>query len=297
MRFRIWGCRGSLAAPGPETVRYGGNTSCVELRLGDGSVLVLDAGTGIRDLGRKLDREGARVIHVLLSHLHMDHLQGLAFFQPLWTPGVQLHIWGPPSPLHALEERIAMYMSPPLFPINLSDVPARCVFHDAEEEWKIGTAEIYAGSVSHQGPTVGYRVEEGGRSLAYLPDHEPSLGTDLRSVEAEWISGHDVAAGVDVLLHDSQYTEDEYPRHVGWGHSSIEQVVTFGLKAAVNQLVLFHHDPFHTDDDLDTIGTRAAELWGAGERGRPVLAHEGMEMDVAPAHDAGRRSLAADAPR
>jgi phosphoribosyl 1,2-cyclic phosphodiesterase len=282
VKARIWGCRGSLAAPGPETVRYGGNTSCVEVRLDDGTVLVLDAGTGIRPLGLSLAAEGVRTVHLLLSHLHLDHLQGLGFFAPLFDPKVEVHIWGPASPTKRLDERIAMYLSPPLFPVQLRDVPCRIQFHDtSDSEWSIGDARIVSANVSHQGPTVGYRIEDGGCSLVYIPDHEPSLGVDLHEVEVEWMSGHSLAAQADVLLHDAQYSEAEYPYKVGWGHSSIEHVVTFGRRAGVGRLVLFHHDPLHTDGELEQLLDRARDLWG-GEHDRCELAYEGQEIRLAP---------------
>jgi len=282
VKIRVWGCRGSLASPGPSTVRYGGNTSCVGITLDDGTTLALDAGSGIRDLGRELGDEPAAPVHVLLTHLHLDHLQGLAFFAPLWTPGVEIHVWGPPSATQRLDERVAMYLSPPLFPIHLSDVPATLVFHDVPDEpFTIGDATITATAISHQGPTVGYRIECGGRSFAYLPDHEPSIGLDISSLDVSWLSGFALADEVDVLFHDAQYTDDEYLQHIGWGHSSISHVVTIGRRASARQLVLFHHDPAHTDDDLEAILARARELWGAAPN-PPVLAFEGMELSLDP---------------
>lgn len=277
MKATIWGCRGSLAAPGPETVRYGGNTSCVEVRLDDGSVVVLDAGTGLRALGIKLAEERVGTIHLLLSHLHLDHLQGLGFFRPLFDRDVDVHIWGPTSPMHGLDQRIAAYLSPPLFPVTLSQIPCRLTFHDAPEDdaWTLGSATVRATKVAHQGPTVGYRLEEGGRSICYIPDHEPAIGVDLATLGKEWISGHHLAAGCDVLLHDAQYTEEEYPNHVGWGHSSINHVVTFARIADVSQLVLFHHDPLHTDSQLDDVLVRARQLWPGGS---VALAYEGMDI-------------------
>lgn len=276
----MWGCRGSLASPGPETIRYGGNTSCVELRTDGGDLLILDAGTGIRALGLSVAAEPPRRIDVLLTHLHLDHLEGLGFFTPLWDPDADLHIWGPASPLKSLEDRIATYLSPPLFPVHLSDIPSQPVFHDVpEEDWQIGPVTIGTQLISHPGPTVGYRLEENGRTLAYMPDHEPALGVDLESVSPEWISGYGVAQGVNLLFHDSQYTSQEYLNRVGWGHSSTEHMIMFALISKVEQLVMFHHDPLHTDSDLDTILVRARELWGENGGG-PILAYEGMELDL-----------------
>jgi phosphoribosyl 1,2-cyclic phosphodiesterase len=282
MRARIWGCRGSLAAPGLDTVRYGGNTSCVEVRLEDGSVIVLDSGTGARPLGLALAREKIRTIHILLTHLHLDHLEGLGFFPPLWDPEVDLHIWGPPSPTKSLRERIARYFSPPLFPVHLHDVPSRPIFHNAPQKpFTVGTATVVAGPISHSGPTVGYRISENGRTLTYMPDHEPARGMDLTSIEPEWISGHELAANADVLLHDAQYTESEYPDRIGWGHSSVEHVVTYAKIAEARRLILFHHDPLHTDTDLEANLARARALWdGDGSTTPPELAFEGMEIQV-----------------
>ncbi len=278
MRLTVWGCRGSLATPGAETIRYGGNTSCVELRLDDGTLVVLDAGTGIRGLGLALADAGPCRAHLLLTHLHLDHLEGLGFFAPLWNPETRIEIWGPPSTVQTLEQRIARYLSPPLFPRRLSEVPCQITWHDVPSEpWAIGSARILAGPVSHPGPTVGYRFEEAGRTFAYIPDHEPALGLDLDALPPEWISGYDVAADVDLLLHDAQFREDEYPSRVGWGHSSVSDAVTFARKSSAQRLLMFHHDPHHTDADLESLLARARELWnGNGEA--PELAREGMEI-------------------
>jgi phosphoribosyl 1,2-cyclic phosphodiesterase len=278
VRASIWGSRGSLASPGPLTVRYGGNTSCVEVTTDDGTLVILDAGSGIRDLGARLMTEERRPIHIVLSHLHLDHLQGLAFFEPFWREDVELHIWGPSSPIRSLAERVRTYVSPPLFPVHLSDVPSRPVFHDIPDEpWNIGGALLSGCPVAHQGPTAGIRIEADGRSLAYIPDHEPALGVDLRQIEPDWISGYGVAAGVDVLLHDAQYSDDEYPSRVGWGHSTIAHAVDFALATDVAQLVLFHHDPAHSDERLEELGAEAVARWGSPTNA-PVLAAEGATI-------------------
>jgi phosphoribosyl 1,2-cyclic phosphodiesterase len=279
MQVRIWGCRGSLAAPGPDTVRYGGNTSCVQVRLDGGTTLILDAGTGIRALGVAIDRDPVDELHILLSHLHLDHLQGLGFFRPLFRPGVEVHIWGPASPVQSLADRIAIYLSPPLFPVRLADIPANVTFHDAPDEAvAIGSATVRAGKVTHQGPTVAYRIEEGGRSLVYLPDHEPSIGVHLSDEPSEWISGHDVAHDADVLFHDAQYRDDEYAQHIGWGHSCVEHVMGFADKAGVRSVVLFHHDPYRVDDELDALLAEARRQWGGPDE-QVRLAREGMTID------------------
>jgi ribonuclease BN (tRNA processing enzyme) len=165
-----------------------------------------------------------------------------------------------------------------LFPVRLEDVPAHLTFHDAPEEAvTIGSATIRAAMVTHQGPTVGYRIEEAGRVLVYLPDHEPSLGADLATLPAAWMSGHDIARAADVLLHDGQYLDQEYGAHVGWGHSSIGDAMEFADKADVGRLVLFHHDPYHTDDQLQSLQAEARRNWPSMEE-RVCLACEGMTI-------------------
>jgi phosphoribosyl 1,2-cyclic phosphodiesterase len=280
VRAKVWGCRGSLAAPGPETVRYGGNTSCVELRPSDDRLIVIDAGTGIRNLGLSLGRDRPARIDILLTHLHLDHVEGLGFFGPVWEPDCDVHIWGPPSPLHSLREGLARYFSPPLFPVHLDDLPSKVEIHDVPaEEWELGVARLRAEPVNHPGPTVGYRVEDQGRVFSYISDHEPALGVDLSAVSPEWISGYGLAERADVLLHDAQYTEEEYPKRIGWGHSSIAHTIAFGLIAKVQRLLMFHHDPLHSDAQLEAMLVRARELWGPDRDGL-VLSHEGMEIDV-----------------
>ena len=279
MQITFWGVRGSIPTPGPDTVGIGGNTSCVEVRSETGDLIVLDAGTGIRPLGVHMADESVERVHLLLSHLHLDHLQGLGFFRPLFRPDVEVHIWGPPSPVQPLAERISTYMSPPLFPVRLADIPSKVTFHDAQEEpTAIGGLTFRAALVTHQGPTVGYRLEENGRSVVYLPDHEPSLGVDIADQPEDWLSGYHLALGADVLLHDAQYGDEEYDRHRGWGHSAIGHVVAFARKAEVERLVLFHHDPYHTDVELEALVADAREIWG--EQERVFSAWEGMTIDL-----------------
>jgi len=280
VKAKVWGCRGSLAAPGPETVRYGGNTSCVEVRTVDDQLIVIDAGTGIRGLGLALDGNRPKRIDLLLTHLHLDHIEGLGFFGPVWDKDCELHIWGPASPGHSLRDRVAAYFSPPLFPIHLDQIPARVAFHDVpEEEWELGAVRLKAQPVNHPGPTVGYRLEENGKVLTYISDHEPALGVDLATVPPDWISGYAIAERADVLFHDAQYTEEEYPGRVGWGHSSIAHTVTFALVAKVRRLLMFHHDPLHSDAQLEAMLVRARELWGQ-ERNGLALSYEGMEIEL-----------------
>jgi phosphoribosyl 1,2-cyclic phosphodiesterase len=282
VRIKLWGCRGSVPTPGPDTVTYGGNTSCVEVSLDGETALVLDAGTGIRPLGFDLLNRGTRRIHLCLTHLHLDHLEGLRFFGPLWDERVELDIWGPRSHLLTLRERIARSFSPPLFPLDLRDVPAKIAFHDVTRtRWAIGDVSMVADFVLHPGPTVGYRVEANGASFAYLPDHEPALAGKIAAKPIDWISGASVAAGVDALIHDAQYFEEEYEDHVGWGHSSVADAVAFARAVGAQRLLLFHHEPRHSDRSLERLEDRARELADGSGGAPPALAHEGMVFELA----------------
>ena len=260
MKVTLWGTRGSLASPGPETARYGGNTSCVEVRGKDGTVLILDAGTGLRGLGLSLPKSLRRV-NLLLTHLHMDHIQGLGFFGPLRNPEMEVHIWGPASTTLDLRSRLTRYLSPPLFPVHLRDLTSDLFFHEVpQNDFDIGEFHISTALVCHPDPTVGYRIQSPDAVITYLPDHEPALGAKKFPLSPDWTSGYELAAGSDLLIHDAQYTEDEYQTRVGWGHSSLTQAFEFAELAGVRTFIPFHHDPSHTDDILDDIINKSIGL-------------------------------------
>jgi ribonuclease BN (tRNA processing enzyme) len=264
--------------------RYGGNTSCVQVTLADGDVLILDAGTGIRNLGVGL--VGARRINILLTHLHLDHIQGLMFFPPCFREESQITIWGPASPEASLEDRIARYISAPLSPVEVRELPCSVSFRDTPAtEWEVAGATIRAEAVTHRGPTLGYRITDGDTALAYIPDHEPALGAPLAGLEPEWISGFDLARGVDLLIHDCQYADDEYPEHVGWGHSGLSDTLIFASRVEADRLLLFHHDPLHSDEFLDDLGATAKRAWQGLRRDATELelGQEGGEFAVGPA--------------
>ena len=282
MRLKVWGARGSVPAPGPEMNRYGGNTSCVQLTLSDGTELILDAGTGIRSLGVALAANLPKV-NILLTHLHLDHIQGLMFFPPCFRSEAEITIWGPASPEASLEDRIARYISAPLSPVEVRELPCDVSFLDTPaSEWQLGPATIRAESVTHRGPTLGYRITEGETSVAYIPDHEPGLGADLAELEPEWVSGYDLACNADLLIHDCQYTDEEYPDHVGWGHSRITDTLTFAKRVEAKRTLLFHHDPLHSDEFLDGLREQALARWGelGGEDGAVEMAAERSELQI-----------------
>jgi phosphoribosyl 1,2-cyclic phosphodiesterase len=280
MQVTLWGSRGSLATPGPETARYGGNTSCVGVTGREGTVLVLDAGTGIRRMAATIG-ESVRRVDILLTHLHMDHIQGLGFFAPLYRPDMEVHIWGPGSATQRLPARLRRYLSPPLFPVNLSELPCKLTIHDVlSAEVDIGEFRVCSALVCHPGPTVGYRITSPeGKVLAYLPDHEPALAA-LRfpCLPRQWTSGGTLAAQADLLVHDSQYSDSEYPGHCGWGHSSLAQALAFGALVETRRFVPFHHDPNHTDDDIDRMMAEALD--GARPAFQVTPGVEGTILDL-----------------
>jgi phosphoribosyl 1,2-cyclic phosphodiesterase len=257
MNVHLWGTRGSLASPGPDTVRYGGNTACIQVTGQDGTVLLLDGGTGIRRAGQSLGSDPRRV-DVLLTHLHMDHIQGLGFFSPLRLPGWVVHLYGPGSTTQGLRARLTRYLSPPTFPVLLRELACDLHLHEvACGDFDIGPFHISSDLICHPNHAVGFRIREGDRVLAYLPDHEPALGVPHFPLAAEWTSGYRLAAGADLLIHDAQYSSTEYPDRIGFGHSSIQQSIQFAALAGVKTLVPFHHDPAHSDEDLDRLMAQA----------------------------------------
>ena len=259
MKVSLWGTRGSLASPGPDTVRYGGNTSCVSIESSDGTWLVLDAGTGIRKLGENLP-PGLRRVDILLTHLHMDHLQGLPFFAPIRNPNIEAHIWGPASTMLSLKSRLQRYVSPPLFPVSIRDLSPTLHFHELTfDMFDIGKFCIISQLVIHPNPTVGYRIALNGKTVTYLPDHEPMLGAPSFPRSPEWTSGYDLAKGADLLIHDTQYTPEEYQTRIGFGHSNMRQAFEFAELANVKHFVPFHHDPAHSDDQLDGMISDAVQ--------------------------------------
>jgi phosphoribosyl 1,2-cyclic phosphodiesterase/DNA-binding response OmpR family regulator len=259
MKVRFWGTRGSIATPGPATVRYGGNTSCVEVRSDSGEVILIDCGTGAHALGQAL-KEQAKACsgHILISHTHWDHIQGLPFFAPLFVAGNEWHIYGPRGLGQSLRDVLAGQMEYAYFPVALNAFAATVHFHEVVEGgFSIGDVRIETRYLNHPALTVGYRIEADGATLVYASDHEPH-SPEAGQGHGEAAEGGDLAhvdfiRGADVLIHDAQYTAAEYPAKVGWGHSTIEYVVDAAVAANVRHVVLFHHDPARSDDAVDQL--------------------------------------------
>ena len=278
MRVTFYGVRGSVPAPGPDTARYGGNTSCVEVQLSDGTLVVLDAGTGLRALGRALlDAGRVPPIHMLLSHTHWDHILGLPFFAPLWMKETELFVY--PLASDAQERFQRTIFDDIHFPVSANDVPAKVEFRKPDGlEWRIGSALVRRIPLNHPGGAQGFRIDDAdGTSLAYLTDNE--LNSPGAVVSADELARF--ADGVGVLIHDSQYIAADMPNKRGWGHSVVDDVLRLGVLAEVGILALFHHDPDRTDLELDNIGERAAKwVEEHTQQTRLVVAREGLALNL-----------------
>jgi phosphoribosyl 1,2-cyclic phosphodiesterase len=259
MLVRFWGTRGSIATPGQGTIRYGGNTSCVEITSDAGDIILIDAGTGAHALGKALTEQGrARRGHILISHTHWDHIQGLPFFAPLFAAGNEWHIYGPRALSQSLRDVLAGQMDYAYFPVALNAFAANVQFHEVVEGgFAIGDVRVTTQYLNHPALTVGYRLEADGASVVYASDHEPHSphAGEGRADEAESgdLAHVEFLRDADLVIHDAQYTASEYPGKLGWGHSTIEYAVDVAVAANVRQLALYHHDPARTDEAVDKL--------------------------------------------
>ena len=281
MKIRFWGVRGSLPSPGPKTVRYGGNSVCVEVRLPDGTIILLDAGTGAREFGKALMAEGvAAQLHCLFTHVHWDHIIGWPFAAPLYSP--KMEIFQYPLATEAQEQgrRDRTLFKAPFFPVPGDLLPAKIIPPtDSGNDWKIGSARVRAIPLNHPGGAQGYRIDNAGASLALLTDNE--LGTGLPSADAFTDSLAERVRGVDVLIHDAQYVDADLPLKRGWGHSTVREVLELARRARTPHVVLFHHDPERDDAALDAIGHEAnAWLRDHAPGTRATVAWEGLVIDL-----------------
>lgn len=290
MQVRFWGTRGSLAKPGPTTLRFGGNTSCVEVTASDGTLVVLDAGTGLHGLGQELLSSGrAAKGAILISHTHWDHIQGFPFFAPLFVSATEWDIYAPRGVGHDVAATLAGQMQYKYFPVNLEQLGATIRYHDiVEGEFAIGPIRVLAHYVNHPAVALGYRLEVGGASVVYATDHEPhsaaghamppALGAIDSSAHSQDVEHVRFLAGADLLIHDSQYTDEEYTKKIGWGHSSVQRAVDYALMAKVKRLALFHHDPLRDDDQVERLVEHCqARAGGAIE---VFAAAEGSTIDL-----------------
>jgi phosphoribosyl 1,2-cyclic phosphodiesterase/CheY-like chemotaxis protein len=256
-RVKFWGTRGSIATPGPETIRYGGNTACVEVRCGD-DIIIFDCGTGIRELGISLAKEYADrnlEVHLFVSHTHWDHIQGFPFFQPAYRAGNRVNIYSLHSPDRSLEKLFTGQMDGNYFPVTLDDLMARLHFEELAGEVQIGDVKISNMHLNHPGLALSFRMESKGRSLVYMTDHEPYhklLGESqhTKKLDAEIDA---FAKNSDLLIREAQYTDAEYLTKKGWGHSSTTDAALSAIAAETKRLAIFHHDPMHDDQQIDSM--------------------------------------------
>jgi phosphoribosyl 1,2-cyclic phosphodiesterase len=301
MKIKFWGTRGSIATPGLDTVKYGGNTACVEVS-NDDTLVIFDAGTGIRPLGLDLLKRYPRPTkihgHIFISHFHLDHIQGFPFFVPVYVPGNAFTIYGCEGAGKKLESIFVGQMSPEYFPVTLKEMPAELTFTQlTTRSVQVNGWVVHPTYVNHPGLALGYRLDAGNRKIAYVTDNEPfryllrqqgnlepiydDLAKGVVELEREDKNLAAFLRGVDVLIHDAQYTIDEYKTKLSWGHSFYEFALELALQAEAKQLVLFHHDPMRADRELDGILQKCQDV--VAKRNKSMLvraAWEGLEINL-----------------
>jgi phosphoribosyl 1,2-cyclic phosphodiesterase/CRP-like cAMP-binding protein len=304
MRVRFWGTRGSVPTPGPATTRFGGNTSCVEVVAADGTCVVLDCGTGARELGLALLAAGPPPIHILLTHTHWDHIQGFPFFAPAYLPGTIVNVYATSGLERTLEEALSGQMQHTYFPVRLSELRAQIAVHEVGEGiFRVGGITIHTQYLNHTAPCLGYRLEAGGVSVVYATDHEPFWWEGPKAAPAErllhpgdrrhleWL------AGADLVIHDGQFTDAEYPAKRNWGHSSVEYATDLAILGGVKRLVLFHHDPTRADQVVARLAQRMLRRARKHGSNLDVLAAaEGLDLELPETAATSRGTVAGTRP-
>ncbi len=292
MLVRFWGVRGSIPVPGPDTVEFGGNTSCIEVRTGKG-LFVLDAGTGIRGLGMSLlSQPGPLKLHLFITHTHWDHINGFPFFVPIYAPGNSIDVYGPRN-LHSetgIKDVLTLQMDYSYFPVRTSELSATIEYHDLDEgTFEAEDARVTTKFLNHPVYMLGYRIESGGKTVVYTGDFEPYHNVFTKEEESRIFEvvehanrrAVELARDADVLIADAQYTLEEYEKKRGWGHSAVEHSVDLAVRARAKNLVLFHHEPTRKDADLRALEERVKR--DVAERNLPITvcaAREGMTIEV-----------------
>lgn len=298
MRLKFWGTRGSISTPGKETVRYGGNTPCVEVRLSNDELIILDAGTGIRNLGESLIENGESIkAYILISHPHWDHIQGFPFFKPAFVSGNELTIIGGETEKVSLQKMISDQMNKIYFPVQLNELKATLKFRRvAEEDFSVFDACIRTTYLNHPTFAIGYRITHEGKSIVYISDNEPfdrKVAHSIRNVEKVVLDCYDTSdpdpnqrifdfvRDADILIHDATYTPEEYVDRVGWGHSHYLFTLKVAAEGNVKRLILFHHDPAHSDAKIDDIlQTCRKEIRNRKFGFDCLAAAEGLEISI-----------------
>jgi len=276
LKVRFWGVRGSIACAGADYMRYGGNTSCLELTAG-GRRLIFDAGTGIRTLGLELARQAPLDIDIYFTHTHLDHIAGLTFFQPLFDKRNAVRMWaGHLEAPYTLKKVVSNLMAPPLYPVSLEIFQAKVGFKEftCGAALACGAMAIRTAPLNHPNGATGYRIEHGGKSICYITDTEHHEGRRDQTIV-------ELCRGADVMIYDSSYTDAEYPRYRGWGHSTWQEGVRIADAAGVGTLCIFHHDPSHDDAFMDGVAREAAITRPGTVPGglpRAIVAHEGLTL-------------------
>ena len=276
LKVKFWGVRGSISCAGSEYVRYGGNTSCLEVTAG-GRRLIFDAGTGIRTLGLELARQAPLDIDIYFTHTHLDHLSGLTFFAPLFDKRNSVRMWaGHLEAPYTLKKVVSNLMQAPIYPVTLDIFQASVGFKEfaAGTSLACGAVAMRTAPLNHPNGATGYRVEHGGKSICYITDTEHREGERDQTIV-------DLCRGADIMIYDCSYTDEEYPRYKGWGHSTWQEGARIADAAGVGTLAIFHHDPSHDDAFMDDVARKAAALRpGSAPGGLPrvVVAHEGLTL-------------------